>query len=80
MLHISTVTVYKFYPINTSLRALNRELAMGGDAVQSLLSKRAGMLRAIEQRQAELLSMRADLLAVESAIRLFDQSGVAPKR
>ena len=69
------MSVHKFYPINTSLRALSRELAMPSYAIPSLWQKRAEMVRRIAHHEAELRDMRGKLEALDCAIRLFETEG-----
>ena len=80
MANIAGMAVYKFHPINTSLRALSRELAMAGDAVPSLRRKRETMVRRIDAHKAELRTMLIDLKALDCAIRLFNPDREPVKR
>jgi hypothetical protein len=80
MSDIVGMTVHKFYPINTSLRALSRELAMTDSAVPSLQRKREKMVREINAHKAELRVMLRDLNALDCAIRLFDPETESAKR
>ena len=69
---VSRMTIHRFYPLNLSLRALSRELAVTDHAVPSLLRKRIEIARGIDTLQAELANMLSDLNALDCAIRLYD--------